>query len=131
MDTNEARAYEYDEDKKHTNKCKSLKGEKCDCDGFHTFDELYEHRIQLYITLCKAYENDYGGVWKSKFHSDGSNMDGWFILGIHKEKGKQITYHLPLDKWKKLKNIKTLRKAPEYDGHTSDDVLKRLDDLFD
>jgi hypothetical protein len=65
-------------------------------------------------------------VWRSKLHSDGSSFDGWFILGIGKEKGKQITYHLPTVRWDEVSFAETLEKAPEWDGHTPDDVLERL-----
>ena len=73
----------------------------CDCDGYHTFDELYDHRITLYIALLRTQTKfSYIGAerrpWRTKAHSDGSLWDGWFILGIGLEKGKQITYHLPL-----------------------------------
>jgi hypothetical protein len=103
-------------------------------DGYHTFTQLYDHRITLYIALCKVLATtdfadvgrDCPEVWKSKTHSDGTSWDGWFILGINKEKGKQITYHLPIDRWDKTEFAEILDKAPEYDGHTPEDVLKRL-----
>lgn len=105
-------------------------------DGYHTFSELYDHRINLFIALCKmmmdrdGYEEEYGtketSIWKSKLHNDGSEMEGWFIMGIGDIPGKMITYHLPNSKWGDCKRINTLDKAPEWDGHTSDDVLKRL-----
>ena len=105
----------------------------CDCDGYHSFDELYEHRITLFITLC-SYLSVKGifktpeklKVWRSKLHSDGTGFDGWFVLGIGKNKGEQITYHLPLSKWGEVHFAETLDKAPKFDGHTSDDVLYRL-----
>lgn len=105
-------------------------------DGYHTFDELYEHRITLFIALCKKlgevgdynYEKDFN-VWRSKIHSDGSSFDGWFVLGVGKGKGNQITYHLPMDKWEDCYFAEILDKAPEFDGHTSADVLERLKSL--
>lgn len=115
----------------HAAKCKG-----CDCDGYHTFDELYEHRIELFITLCYFFiqgKTSYDGrnVWISKLHSDGSKFDGWFIMGIAKEKGNQITYHLPMQYWERcVKFSQELEKAPEFDGHTSDDVLVRIKDLI-
>lgn len=107
---------------------------ECDCDGYHTFDELYEHRITLFIVLCKKYNMPQNPpfdrrCWRSKLHSDGTSFDGWFILGINKEKGKQITYHLPISKWEETNFAKTLEKAPEFDGHTPQDVLNRLKSL--
>lgn len=102
-------------------------GEFCDCDGYHTFDELYDHRIELFIRLCDFARVGTGyPVWRSKLHSDGSSWNGWFILGIHTEDGKQITYHLPISKWEETNFAETLGKAPDFDGHTSDDVLERL-----
>lgn len=98
-------------------------------DGYHTFDELYLHRHLLFINLCKVLPPDVV-VWKSVLHSDGSSYDGWFVLGINKERGEQITYHLPMEFWDKTEFAKNLNKAPEYDGHTSNDVLERLNKLL-
>lgn len=124
--------------KQHAKKCQSWgkSVDVCDCDGYHTFDELYAHRIELFLALMRhefsLYEefgaDDLEPVWKSKTHSDGSIMDGWFIAGIDREKGKQITYHIPLSRWEDCCGIE-LDKAPEFDGHTSDDVLLRLKNL--
>ncbi len=99
-------------------------------DGYHTFDELYEHRIVIYIAMCKGINllTDLP-VWKSKKHSDGSVWDGWFLLGIHTEQGEQITYHLPESKWNDCNFAKELDCAPFFDGHTSADVLKRIASL--
>lgn len=114
---------------------KSIEADVAISDGYHTFDELYDHRITLYIALCEAYiqiGEEWGSegreVWKSKLHSDGSSYDGWFILGIGKEKGSQITYHIPLSRWDET-SARELEKAPEFDGHTSQDVLERIKNL--
>ena len=105
-------------------------------DGYHTMDELYEHRIELFIALCRLsspapiYVDGKiwmaGSCWRSKFHSDGTSFDGWFILGIGKEKGEQITYHIPLSRWDDTNFAQTPERAYTWDGHTSDDVLERL-----
>ena len=109
-------------------------------DGYHTFGELYEHRITLYITLCKLKAGEdnvpFGGpfdsfpVWRSKVHSDGSSYPGWFILGINYKPGDQITYHLPMSYWDQTSFADELDSAPAFDGHTSQDVLERLKNLF-
>lgn len=96
-------------------------------DGYHTFDELYDHRITLYIALCRKIRD--ADVWRSKLHSDGSNYEGWFILGINKFEGNQITYHIPLERWIETDFAETLEQAPEFDGHTSQDVLERIKNL--
>lgn len=99
-------------------------------DGYHTFGELYDHRIVLFICLCASLvEDNYVHVWRSKKHSDGSEWDGWFIMGIGLDKGKQITYHLPMTHWDNTKFASTIDRAPEWDGHTSADVLERLKSL--
>ena len=83
-------------------------------DGFHTMEELYDHRITLFIALCRkflAHGNSVGGkvvepekdwsVWRSKKHSDGELCFGTgtqFVMGIGKEKGNQITYHIPIER---------------------------------
>jgi len=108
-------------------------------DGFHTFDELYEHRIRLFITLCKKIQkhryygdarNRFGDemiVWCSTKHSDGSSFGDWFVLGINKQEGKQITYHIPARYWEEVTEFADiLKKAPKWDGHTPEDVLERL-----
>lgn len=95
-------------------------------DGYHTIDELYEHRIEIFIALCRALQEHSDVVWRSQYHSDGSKFDEWFILGINKEKGKQITYHLPITKWYATEFAETMDFAPEFDGHTPQDVLERL-----
>ena len=101
-------------------------------DGYHTFDELYDHRITLYIALCRNLKDDLGDwryVWRSQKHSDETNYDGWFLLGIGTEKGHQITYHIPNEQWEETNFATTLIKAPDFDGHTSADVLERIKKL--
>lgn len=109
----------------------------CDCDGYHTFTELYDHRITLFIALARKIQlNDdlteaYGDsrVWRSKRHSDGELCFGTgtqFVLGICTDECEQITYHVPIERWDETGFAETLKKAPEFDGHTSDDVLERL-----
>ena len=104
-------------------------------DGHHSFNELYDHRITLFIALCRYIENDLGDrglcnkVWRSRHHSDGKRWAGWFILGIFHESGNQITYHLPENRWSECDFAEDLPQAPEYDGHTPEDVLDRLKSL--
>lgn len=111
-------------------------------DGHHTFKELYDHRITLYIALCKKLHLIFNKtqnvgmstetldlpypVWRSAYHSDGTMYDGWFILGVYKEAGKQISYHIPVDRWDETEFAETLERAPEWDGHTPADVIERL-----
>ena len=128
-------------EKKHATKCPALPTAigDCVCDGYHTFDELYEHRITLYIALCCHMHELLGmedpekfKIWRSKKHSDGELCFGTgtqFVLGIGTGKGQQITYHIPIEKWGDTLFAETLERAPEFDGHTSEDVLERLINL--
>lgn len=127
--------------KEHSKKCASHESisipssadvrRACDCDGYHTFAELYEHRIALFIALCKKLkENEFDNpIWRSEINGDGTKWDGWFILGFVDKNSKQITYHLPMSKWNETSFALTIDKAPDFDGHTSDDVLERLKNL--
>lgn len=112
-------------------------------DGYHTIEELYEHRITLYIALCRKVQDwiyspglrnmapdGYSKkVWRSRLHSDGKSYEGWFLLGINRKKGEQITYHIPLSRWDDTNFAETLTKAPKWDRHTSADVLNRIASL--
>lgn len=102
-------------------------------DGYHTVDELYEHRFALWKALCRTMANHHHRsddvVWRSRIHSDGTRYEGWFLLGLFYEAGQMMTYHLPESHWESCDFAKELDRAPLFDGHTSDDVLKRLDAL--
>lgn len=142
-------------EKQHTEKCKSnginqATGEKvvipshCTCDEYHTFDELYDHRITLFIALCKQLiskinvENVEGveissgignDIWRSKRHSNGELCFGTgtqYILGINTENGEQISYHIPIERWEETNFVRTFEIAPDFDGHTPNDVLERI-----
>lgn len=110
-------------------------------DGCHTFGELYEHRVALFILAARCtielarLKNDCATakeiIWRSRKHSDGTEWDGWFIMGIGTEPGDQITYHLPMSQWERTSFVPTRDMAPAWDGHTSADVLDRLYGLID
>lgn len=104
------------------NAARQITGETSD--GYHSFNELYEHRHALFLALLSIKAT---GGWMSKKHDDGSEMDGWFIAGAQGWNG-DISYHLPMRLWDAC--VKTgaevLEKAPKWDGHTSKDVIDRL-----
>jgi hypothetical protein len=50
-------------------------------------------------------------------------------LGLNKKAGSQMTYHLPLGRWDETEFAETLEKAPEFDGHSSQEVLNRIASL--
>lgn len=91
-------------------------------DGWHTFEELYYHRMILFLTIQKANKNI---SWKSKKHHDGTMFEDSFIVGIETPEG-QYTYHYNLKYWDLFEEIKELNYAPEYDGHKPKDITRLL-----
>lgn len=95
-------------------------------DGYHTFNELYEHRTALFALIANT-QPYCEHAWKSRKHADGSGYDGYFICGIDLPRiGQTITYHVNDKYWSFFKNVKTLENAPKWDGHTPSDVVNRL-----
>ena len=91
-------------------------------DGYHTFNELYHHRAILFSVIC----NDRPEVaWKSKRHHDGTMYDGMFIVGIDTPEG-QATYHYDIDPYWDMFHVKELELAPEWDGHTPGEAIRRI-----
>lgn len=94
-------------------------------DGYHSYNELYKHRMILFSIICNQNKEV---AWKSLLHHGGTMFDGYFIVGINTPLG-QFTYHYQLEYWRLFK-VKELKKAPEYDGHTPDDVDRLYGLLF-
>lgn len=94
-------------------------------DGYHTFNELYRHRAILFSVIC----NERPEVsWKSKRHHDGTMYDGMFIVGIDTPEG-QATYHYDINPYWNLFRVKELELAPEWDGHTPGEAIRRIGTL--
>lgn len=90
-------------------------------DGYHSFKELYDHRMVLFSIICNQNKDL---SWKSKKHFDGGMYTDYFIVGIETKEG-QFTYHYPLENWDMF-NVKTLERAPLWDGHQSKDIKRLL-----
>ena len=90
-------------------------------DGFHTFDELYQHRCLLWAYICSRSL----GSFKTRKNSSGDQWPGWFIAGMDTPHG-QITYHLPDSMWD-LVDASEVERNEGYDGHTAQDVAARLE----
>ena len=125
-------------------------------DGYHSFDELYTFR-KLYNALIvneiqnqidtqqeilvqndrsKNMKGGHTHVGKSKRHSDGELCFGgdWFVVyiiynDIKLENALVISNHYHMDDWD-LFQVPESYKGPEYDGHTTTDVIERLNDLI-
>lgn len=90
-------------------------------DGYHTFDELYFHRMILFSVICNQNKKL---AWKSKQHNDGSMYKDYFVVGIDTPAG-QYTYHYHMKYWDYF-DVQSLLFAPEWDKHTPDDVIRLL-----
>ena len=93
-------------------------------DGYHTFDELYDHRMALTAALVNTNPDI---CWKSWNHHDPENdpmFDGMFIVGIETPTGT-ATYHYDAEHWNKFR-CKEVENAPMWDGHTPSDAMERI-----
>lgn len=90
-------------------------------DGYHTFNELYEHRTLLFAAICNMNSEN---AWKSWQHADGTMYRGMFIAGITTPDGT-ATYHCESTYWDNF-DIPEVDYAPEFDGHTPEVALARI-----
>lgn len=90
-------------------------------DGYHTFDELYYHRMVLFSIMCNQNKDL---AWKSMKHHDGTMYENYFIVGISTPEG-DYTYHYDIRDWNYF-NVKELEKAPKWDGHKPSDITRLL-----
>lgn len=90
-------------------------------DGYHTFNELYEHRTILFASICNMNAEI---AWKSWQHADGTMYKDMFIAGITTNEGT-ATYHCESEYWDNFV-VQELEYAPEFDGHTPEVALARI-----
>lgn len=96
-------------------------------DGYHTFNELYNFRKLYNACLFNEWaKRGLFNVHKSKKHSDGELCfgGGWFIVTATLPTG-QLSNHYELKDWD-LFQCEKRETADKWDGHTPQDVLKRL-----
>ena len=86
-------------------------------DGYHTFDELYEHRNLLFINYCLL-------RIPASWVKVAEDYPGYFCLYTGTPHG-QISYHIP-NKYRYLVEGIIHEKPGVWDGHTSQDVIDRL-----
>jgi hypothetical protein len=95
-------------------------------DGYHTMEELYDHRCALTAALAKALR---GWAWRSKAHhpEDLPMFEGgYFIVGIDLPGAGTITYHYKLRHWEKFSGVQELAHAPKWDGAQPAATVDRL-----
>lgn len=91
-------------------------------DGYHTFNELYDHRAKLFASLCATQPEN---CFKSLHHEDGSMFDNMFIVGIKTDEG-YATYHYDIDPYWDMFHVQEVETAPPFDGHTPADAINRI-----
>lgn len=94
-------------------------------DGFHTMEELYDHRRALTAALAKTLSFS---SWRSKAHhpdDDPMFEGGYFIVGIKLTTGT-ITYHYKLSHWDDFAGVTELEHAPKWDGAAPGESVTRL-----
>lgn len=101
-------------------------------DGYHTFNELYEFRKLYHALVINSWAKE--GLYdthKSKRHSDGMPCfgGGWFIVMAILPTG-QISNHYKMEDWDLFQCPEEEIVKQAYDGHSAEDVLKRLEDVI-
>ena len=114
-------------------------------DGFHTFDELYKHRVALFIILIKIAHEKGWECGFSKNHlkydvmltykqGDELNIDdyeacfggGWLIGWIVLPNGDQVRYHFSEDQAEKLPATLEKELCWPCGDYNDDDAIKAL-----
>lgn len=114
-------------------------------DGYHSFRELYDHRMSLFISLMKMQQEALSIVeetvglseeaynqrpwWSRQHHRGGDPMFVGMVIAGMCLGGKQISYHLGADDWVpilKAAGIRELEYAVVWDGHSPNDVVNRM-----
>lgn len=102
-------------------------------DGYHTFDELYDHRRALTAALAEMVTRFVWmdqSAWRSRNHHplDSAIYDGYFIVGIDLPTGT-VTYHYNNQYWDDFKNVPEVEHAPKWDGAGPEATVTRLIDF--
>ena len=97
-------------------------------DGFHSFAELYRFRAlynAAFFNELKA--RDEHRVHKSWKHADGQDCfgGGWFVVTAYLD-GRQVSNHYEAKYWE-LFQCEVRETADEWDKHTPEDVVERLE----
>lgn len=87
-----------------------------------------EHRALLLLAFLMLLKSPYS--FRSKICHDGSSIEGWFVVGTDLFGEGQISYFLPDSMWDLADFLQTRRIAPEWDGHTFDDISDRLRNIL-
>ncbi len=97
------------------------------CDE-HSITALNDTGVISNAILCKEWaKQKLYDVHKSKKDHQGNTIPNGSFVVFAKLPDGQISFYYPLEKWNLFKRVPTSRKAKfEHDGHTQEDVFKRL-----
>jgi hypothetical protein len=101
-------------------------------DGYHTFRELYEFRKTYNAALFNEWAiKEEFFVHKSWKHHDGELCfdGGWFIVVAMLPSG-QISNHYEAKDWDLFRIPERPTAMFEFDGHTGEDVINRINSLY-
>lgn len=91
-------------------------------DKWHTFDDLYYHRMILTLKIAEDHLDKVTRSWK---HHDGTMFDDSFIVCFETPEG-YYSYHYDSKDWDLFNKVKEVEFSPEYDGHKPEDVTRLL-----
>lgn len=94
-------------------------------DGYHSFDELYQHRTLLYLNFTLAaigLSSSWVACWKTHY-------PGWPVVFLETPRG-QISYHIEEKYIPMIEHRIRRDDNHEWNGHTSEDVLTILTELL-
>lgn len=105
----------------------SLSDKSMVSDGYHTFGQLYFHRMGLTAALVSNMDKINPDIKcvKSYLHYDGGGYDGYFVVSINIPGYGQASYHYANQYWPLFK-CAVVDKAPEWDGHTPQMAIERI-----
>jgi hypothetical protein len=93
-------------------------------DGYHTFDELYEHRVLLFLVCVKS------GAFKASLVCE-DHYPGWDVITSHTSGAyNQISYHVPIKYrpiYESLTRVSKKEQEESFDGHDSKLVAHRIE----
>jgi Protein of unknown function (DUF551) len=93
-------------------------------DGYHTFNELYEHRTLLFLSALKA------GAFKAQMVCE-DHYPEWDVITCYTPNNyEQISYHVPIkyrDFYSHLDRCSKEQQENNFDGHDSKLVAQRIE----
>ena len=95
--------------------------------------ELYDFRLTYNALLFNEWaENQKYEVYKSRRHNDGELcFDGEYFIVVAQLPTGQVTNHYHIRHWDMFKIEEYEKVKGDFDGHTSFDVIERLQQVID